>query len=79
MYYFTSGAVFDRALAAERANPSLPELYIAPLYQWMLEWQMPVFFDLISLDQIFFSGTPEEYIEVQRDASALMQSFGLAE
>lgn len=79
MYYFSSATVFDRALSAERANPSLPELYIAPLYQRMIEWGMTVRFDLIALDQIFFSGTPQEYIEIQRHVTTLMQSFGLTE
>lgn len=77
MYYFSSCELFDRALAAERTDPSMPELYIAPLYQKIIDWRMPVSFDIIGQSRIFFSGSPDEYIQAQQDAEALVQSFGL--
>ena len=77
MYYFSSASMFDRALTAERAAPSMPELYVAPLYQRLIACGHSVSFDVIDKEDLFFCGTPEEYVRAQRDSVTLVNRFSL--
>lgn len=75
MYYFASRALFEEAYAAEAMDPSAQELFVAPLYQRMISAGHPVSFDLIGPEEIFFSGTPDEYEAVRGQEAALQASF----
>lgn len=75
MYYFASRELFDTAYAAELAQPSAAELFVAPLYQRLIDANLRVTFDVISPEAIFFSGTPEEYVAALCQTSALQRSF----
>jgi NDP-sugar pyrophosphorylase family protein len=65
IYYFSSSTIFSdyfegyRNLASSKYG--VKELYVAPMYNLMIEAGLDVRFDLILVDQVVFSGTPDEY------------------
>jgi hypothetical protein len=61
LYHFASAADFQPALAAERAAPSMNELYVAPLYNHLIAAGRRIGYRLIARDEVVFCGTPEEY------------------
>ena len=64
LYYFRSKALFDEAFkdAVAYGKYEKGELYVAPLYNYLVKNQKDVRYDLISGQQIQFCGTPDEYI-----------------
>lgn len=79
LYYFRSVALFRAALAKERARPSARELFVAPLYQHMIEAGQDVRYGVVGSEEIFFSGVPAEYEEARRSEARIAASFGLPE
>jgi hypothetical protein len=61
LYHFTRAADFEAALAAERAAPSMNELYVAPLYNHLIKRGGRIGYRLIERGEVVFCGTPEEY------------------
>jgi len=61
LYHFARAADFEAALAAERAAPSMNELYVAPLYNHLIVRGLTIGYRLIERDEVVFCGTPEEY------------------
>ncbi len=61
LYHFARTGDFRRALAAERAAPSMNELYVAPLYNHLIAAGQRIHYRLIERDDVIFCGTPEEY------------------
>lgn len=61
LYHFETAALFREALAAERAAPSAPELYIAPIYNHLISRGYPVGYGEISKHDLVFCGVPAEY------------------
>ena len=61
LYHFARAADFETALAAERAAPSMNELYVAPLYNHLIAKGLAIGYRLIERDEVVFCGTPEEY------------------
>ena len=61
LYQFARAADFETALAAERAAPSMNELYVAPLYNHLIARGLTIGYRLIDRDEVVFCGTPEEY------------------
>ncbi len=61
LYHFARAADFEAALAAERAAPSMNELYVAPLYNHLIARGARVGYRLIERGEVVFCGTPEEY------------------
>lgn len=61
LYYFRSKAIFDKAFAEEERAPTMPELYVAPLYQRLIKGDARVTYSEITPDEVIFSGTPAEY------------------
>lgn len=63
LYYFKEKAVFDHVFeqALSTQDMAKGEYYIAPLYNAMISKGQVVRYDLISIDQVIFCGTPEEY------------------
>jgi hypothetical protein len=61
LYHFARAADFRRALAAERATPQAPELYVAPLYNHLIAEGARIGWRLITPDEVIFCGTPAEY------------------
>lgn len=75
LYAFRSPALFGAALAAERARPSSPELYVAPIYNHLIAQKLQVAFYRVPADQVLFSGVPAEYEALRLDAVALAGRF----
>ncbi len=61
LYHFARADDFRQALAAERAAPSMNELYVAPLYNHLIAAGRRIHYRLIDRDQVIFCGTPQEY------------------
>jgi hypothetical protein len=61
LYHFATAALFLEALAAERAAPSAPELYIAPIYNHLIRQGHPVGYGEIAPRDLVFCGVPAEY------------------
>ena len=75
IYWFKSVATFDSAYKAELTAPKAAELFVAPLYQHMLEENKRVTFDVINHNEIFFSGTPAEYEFAKTQQRELRKCF----
>lgn len=61
LYHFARIADFLLALEAERKNPSLNELYVAPLYNHLIRAGRQIHYAVISSQDITFCGVPAEY------------------
>jgi hypothetical protein len=61
LYHFATARDFRAALASERAAPSSPELYVAPIYNHLISSGKLIHYDLISAEKVIFCGVPEEY------------------
>jgi len=61
LYHFARTDDFRQALAAERAAPSMNELYVAPLYNHLIAAGRRIHYRRVDRDQVIFCGTPEEY------------------
>ena len=61
LYHFARTGDFRAALTRERATPSLPELYVAPLYNHLIADGRRIHYDIVADDVITFCGVPAEY------------------
>lgn len=61
LYHFARAGDFRSALTQERARPSLPELYVAPLYNHLIRQGRLIHYDVVADDSITFCGVPAEY------------------
>lgn len=63
LYYFRSSKIFNEAFEhGVRENlKSKGEFYIAPLYNYLIENNLSVSYELVPTSEIIFCGTPEEY------------------
>jgi len=75
MYYFKSAALFHDYYVRELAKPQSKELFVAPLYQRMIEDGLRVDFGVVRPEEIFFSGTPDEYATALSMTDAVERSF----
>lgn len=75
LYYFANVRTFANALNAyrEKHGGSKAELYVAPLYNELIERGMPVGYKLISSNEIGFCGVPEEYVSLERTLKTHVQ------
>jgi hypothetical protein len=64
LYHFAHAADFTRALALERAAPSMNELYVAPLYNHLIAEGRAIHYRLVGSSEVVFCGTPREYREL---------------
>ncbi len=69
LYHFARAGDFLSALDRERAGPSLPELYVAPLYNHLIADGRHIHYDVVAEEMITFCGVPAEY-EAVRAADA---------
>lgn len=70
LYHFTCAGDFLWSLDQERARPSAPELYVAPLYNHLIDRGARIHYNLIGVDDVVFSGVPAEY-EAEREDGRL--------
>jgi hypothetical protein len=61
LYHFARAGDFSAAVESERAAPSAPELYVAPLYNHLLRKGREIHYTVIQTDDIQFCGVPAEY------------------
>ena len=66
LYHFARAGDFRSALAQERASPTLPELYVAPLYNHLIHAGRRVHYEVVPEEVITFCGVPAEYEAVLR-------------
>lgn len=72
LYHFKNRALFDQAFddAVTHNKLSKGELYIAPMYNHLIEQGLDVRFDCIDSTQIDFCGTPDEYQQLLQRSSS---------
>lgn len=63
LYYFSNKLEFDRVFerAIKTNDTTKGEYYIAPLYNALISEGKIILYDVISIDQVVFCGTPDEY------------------
>jgi hypothetical protein len=61
LYHFAQAADFRAALTIERAQSSLPELYVAPVYNHLIAAGKRIHYDIVPPGAITFCGVPAEY------------------
>lgn len=61
LYYFATKTLFNEALQAERNKPSSTELYIAPIYNHLINSGKKIGFSKIKQNDLIFCGIPSEY------------------
>lgn len=61
LYQFASKALFDQALAAERASPSSHEMFVAPMYNHLIRAGARIGWRAVPADDVILSGVPAEY------------------
>ena len=66
LYHFARAGDFRAALAQERDSPTLPELYVAPLYNHLIRAGRRIHYDVVPEQVITFCGVPAEYEAVLR-------------
>jgi len=71
LYYFATVRIFTDALNAYRQKNRgvARELYVAPLYNELIERGQPVSYKLVPAEDIGFCGVPDEYVELCRTLS----------
>ena len=61
LYHFARVADFMHALELERGAPSMPELYVAPIYNHLIAAGKRIHYAMIDASEVVFCGVPEEY------------------
>lgn len=61
MYHFKSVNLFKTALSMERLNPSSHELFVAPLYNHLIQDGFKIGWNLVGSDDTILAGVPNEY------------------
>lgn len=79
IYHFSRADMFLDALHQEENDPSMNELYVAPLYQRMIAKGHRIGYSVIQPSDIFFSGTPTEYSTATSQSQEIMHTFNLNE
>lgn len=70
LYHFARAGDFRAALAAERAAPSAPELYVAPLYNHLIGRGGRIHYELVAPGAVVFCGVPAEYEALRASGDA---------
>lgn len=65
LYYFSRVDLFYGALKAERLAPQSSELYVAPIYNHLIQSGGEVGYDVIDQSEVVFCGVPKEYEALQ--------------
>lgn len=69
LYYFRQSKDFIATLKKEEDNPSSHELYIAPLYNFLIQAGQDIRYAEVPSDQVLFAGTPAQYNDLLRRGS----------
>lgn len=71
LYYFSRASEFLWSLTEEKKSPSMPELYIAPLYNHLIKRGDSINYKIIKKEEIIFCGIPQEYNDVLQKYSKI--------
>lgn len=63
MYYFKNTCDFVLSYETELANPTAKELYVAPLYNHLINSGKEIHISVIDRNEVLFCGVPQEYEE----------------
>jgi len=67
LYYFKSITLFNQAYNDYISKPEVEwekgELYIAPLYNYLIKQNNEIHYHLIARDEVVFCGVPDEYLD----------------
>jgi hypothetical protein len=71
LYYFKSKDLFQNLFLSTLSSNKLTneEYYVAPMYNLLIEKGFNIKYDLISVDEVDFCGTPEEYEALSKKLS----------
>lgn len=73
LYYFSNISVFKEMFIEYSQRPQSEwekaELYIAPLYNLMIDREMYVGYDQIDIEEVIFCGVPQEYLDFKNSVS----------
>jgi dTDP-glucose pyrophosphorylase len=64
LYYFKSVKLFNETFESRKPiseTSLIKELYVAPLYNWLIQQNKNIHIDLIEKSDVLFCGIPEEY------------------
>lgn len=61
IYHFARADLFIGALLRERQSPQAAELYVAPLYNYLIAQGLEVGYEIVAPADVVFCGTPAEY------------------
>lgn len=66
LYYFRNSNIFREALYKEKQSAKISELYVAPLFNHLIDKKLDVRFAEVPSENLSFCGVPGEYIELQK-------------
>jgi choline kinase len=75
MYVFRNRSDFIRAYELELQAPSSSELFVAPLYQHLINSGEAVRFGEVPKNDVIFSGTPSEYDDAVASGDSILHRF----
>lgn len=69
LYFFSAASLFIDAYTGNLENPKdgKMELYVAPLYNQLINTGKKIHIHVIARDEVIFSGVPAEYEQILRD------------
>lgn len=71
IYYFKTAQTFINAYNENEKHPligEIKELYVAPLYNYLINDKCDIRINVIKKDEVIFSGVPEEYDTLLRNS-----------
>ena len=71
LYHFARLDDFRSAVAAERADPSSAELYVAPAYNHLIAAGRDIRYSVVERDDVVFCGVPSEYEALGPEVAAM--------
>lgn len=66
IYYFKNASLFKDAYERSLNDPLLKELYVAPVYNYLIEDGKDIRINVINRDEVIFCGVPQEYEDYLR-------------
>lgn len=75
IYHFSKARLFLDSLHQEENSPSMNELFVAPLYQRLIDAGHRIGYSQIKKEDIFFSGTPLEYLDACRQSGDILRRY----
>lgn len=71
LYYFKSIGLFNKTyndyLNKPQSEWAKGELYIAPLYNYLIKNEYEIHYNLIKRDEVIFCGVPDEYLQFSKN------------